>query len=277
MATWKETRQHVNDVGLGNMERSELSKAVSTLSAVANKRLKRFEAADIQYGDSIGTDTISGVKKFGSKGKTLEELRHEYSRVTQFLDSERSTMSGAKEQVSRFKKRAEQYHEKTPYEDTKSYVESNQDIDKIAREHIHDYSKPTMAEEFDELYGNDEEAEWKKRERQQGKWAEHDSNKYSKAAVTNSEVSAFMDMWRMYNYIIKLGSESKVQVATIGYGRAQDITYEFVKRFRYTHSIDEIMDMMSEFLENEYVSAQKNKESAKKDMGTEVLLRNPKL
>lgn len=277
MATWQDARQYVKEMGLGNLNRSDLSKAVSTLSAVANKRLKRFEAADIQYGNSTDEDAISGVKKFGSKGKSLEELRYEYSRVTQFLDSERSTMSGAKEQVSRFKKRAEQFKEKTPYEDAKAYVESNKAIDNIAREHIHDYSKPTMAEEFEDTYGDDELAEWKKREKQQGKWSEHDSNKYSKASVTNAEVSAFMDMWRMYNRIIELGSESKIQVANIGYGRVQDVAFEFVKRFRYTHSIDEIMEMMSEFLDDDYKTTQKNKESVKKDMGTEQLLHNPKL
>lgn len=277
MATWQDARQYVKDAGLGNLSRSELSKVVSTLSAVANKRLKRFEVADIQYGNSTSTDAISGVRKFGSKGKTLEQLRHEYSRVIQFLDSERSTMSGAKEQVRRFKKRAEQYKEQTPYEDAKAYVESNKAIDRIASEHVHDYSKPTMAEEFEDVYGDDELAEWKKREKQQGKWSKHDSNKYSKASVTNAEVSSFMDMWRMYNRIIELGSESQIQVATIGYGRVQDIAFEFVKRFRYTHSIDEIMEMMSEFLDSEYKLTQRNKESVKQDMGTEQLLHNPKL
>lgn len=78
-------------------ERSELSKIVSKLSAVANKRLKRMQDAGITYGGNTAPDAISGVRKFGAKGKTLGQLRSEYKRLSGFLESPLSSLSARKE------------------------------------------------------------------------------------------------------------------------------------------------------------------------------------
>ena len=74
------------------MTRSELSKVVSRLSSTANKRMKRLEGKDIQSPAYRGA--VSSGGKFGSKGKTLNELRSEYMRVTGFLKSKTSTVKG---------------------------------------------------------------------------------------------------------------------------------------------------------------------------------------
>lgn len=75
-----------------SMTRSELSKVVSRLSSTANKRMKRLENNDIQSPAYRGA--VSSGGKFGSKGKTLNELRSEYMRVTGFLKSKTSTVKG---------------------------------------------------------------------------------------------------------------------------------------------------------------------------------------
>ena len=88
-----------------NMSREELSPIISQLSAVANKRLKRLEKAGKKYGRTEGEDTISGVRKFGAKGKTVGELRAEYKRLKGFLESKTSTLSGRKERYYQAVKR----------------------------------------------------------------------------------------------------------------------------------------------------------------------------
>lgn len=75
-----------------SLTRSELSKVVSRLSSTANKRMKRLENNDIQSPAYRGA--VSSGGKFGSKGKTLNELRSEYMRVTGFLKSKTSTVKG---------------------------------------------------------------------------------------------------------------------------------------------------------------------------------------
>ena len=77
-----------------SLTRSELSKVVSRLSSTANKRMKRLENNGIQSPSYRGA--ISSGGKFGSKGKTLNELRSEYMRVTGFLKSKTSTIRGYK-------------------------------------------------------------------------------------------------------------------------------------------------------------------------------------
>lgn len=82
-----------------------LSPIISRLSAVANKRLKRLEALGISYGTTTKGETISGVKKFGAKGKTLGQLRSEYKRLQGFLESPVSTVTGRKEEFYQAKRR----------------------------------------------------------------------------------------------------------------------------------------------------------------------------
>lgn len=72
----------------------DLRKAVSQMSSAANKRLRRFEKAGINYSSLMGEDTISGVRKFGVKGKTYDDVKNEFKRVRNFLSSPQSSLSG---------------------------------------------------------------------------------------------------------------------------------------------------------------------------------------
>ena len=76
------------------LSESDLRKAVSTMSSVANKRLKRMENRNIFFGDDKGGETLSGVRKFSVRGKTLSEVKREFKRVKNFLDNPQSSITG---------------------------------------------------------------------------------------------------------------------------------------------------------------------------------------
>ena len=132
----KWTRLIYSPGAVSTFARDEMSKIVSELSAVANKRLRYFEKRGITYyAEGSGRpDTISGVKKFGSKGKTIGELRAEYKRVTGFLESPISTMSGRKERY---------------YETVRRLSKENEDM----REYYSDKSRAQIEREYTENAG----------------------------------------------------------------------------------------------------------------------------
>ena len=76
------------------LSESDLRKAVSSMSSVANKRLKRMENRNIFFGDDKGGETLSGVRKFSVRGKTLSEVKREFKRVKNFLDNPQSSITG---------------------------------------------------------------------------------------------------------------------------------------------------------------------------------------
>lgn len=86
---------------LNKMSRKELSKVVSQLGGTANKRLKRFEDLNIKSG--VYSQTIK-AGRFSARGKTLNQLRNEYVREKQFLESKTSTIRGYREVKRNFEK-----------------------------------------------------------------------------------------------------------------------------------------------------------------------------
>lgn len=87
------------------MNRRELSKVVSRLSSAANKRLKRMEQKEIESPAYKSAQKSGG--RFGAKGKTLNQLRAEYMRVSDFLKMKTSTVKGYKKVKQEFYKRVE--------------------------------------------------------------------------------------------------------------------------------------------------------------------------
>lgn len=82
-----------------------LRKAVSTMASVANKRLQRLEKNKIYYGHISGEGTISGVKKYGVRGKTYDEVKREFKRVRGYLLDEQSSFNQMYKTYSKFKRR----------------------------------------------------------------------------------------------------------------------------------------------------------------------------
>lgn len=92
--------------GSTKITKENLSKAVSTLSAVANKRLKRLESKGWYYaygkGDSERSESIAGEKKFGAAGKSEQELKSEFKRLSTFFKSGVSSITEIKKQAQEF-------------------------------------------------------------------------------------------------------------------------------------------------------------------------------
>lgn len=90
--------KELSNLSLGefsSLTRQELAKVVSRLSSTANKRIKRLEKNDINSPAYRGV--VSSGGKFSTRGKSLNELRSEYMRVTGFLKSKTSTVKGYKQ------------------------------------------------------------------------------------------------------------------------------------------------------------------------------------
>lgn len=102
----------------GDVPIRELRRIVSRMSAAANKRLKRLEAAGIKYGNTEGENTISGVKKFGVRGLSDNEVVSEFKRVRNYLTSPQSSLSGMQKAYREFERKL---YEKTGQTFEKAY------------------------------------------------------------------------------------------------------------------------------------------------------------
>lgn len=77
------------------MKRADLAKVVSILARTANKRidtLKQYEQSG--RGQVPALRSVEKLGKFYTKGKTLGQLRSEYSRARAFLKLKTSTVKG---------------------------------------------------------------------------------------------------------------------------------------------------------------------------------------
>lgn len=77
---------------LMKLNRPQLSKAVSTLAATANKRAARLYN---KFGSTYWTEQIEkSGGKFQARGKNLNSLRSEFMRAADFLNAQTSTIKG---------------------------------------------------------------------------------------------------------------------------------------------------------------------------------------
>lgn len=144
-----------------DVNKSDLSKIVSKLSSVANKRLRRMDEKGIKYSGYSGSDEISGVKKFGALGKSLGQLRAEYKRLVGFLESPISSLTGRKEQYYETVKRLWERGDKTlksqlgkkptRREAYKEYEKSYEQPKQTASEKTNEFDIPTQADIFNEV------------------------------------------------------------------------------------------------------------------------------
>lgn len=80
---------NLTGVDLRKMNRSELSKIVSTLASAGNKRIVRLEKA--------GQPITQAVRKFSVAGKTKNELMKEFTRVKNFMNAKTQSLSGQRQ------------------------------------------------------------------------------------------------------------------------------------------------------------------------------------
>lgn len=79
---------------LSSLSHKELSKVVSRLSQVANKRINRLSKSDV-FSSAYEGFRRRGEGKFTTKNKSDFDLKKEFIRVKDFLSKETSTVHGA--------------------------------------------------------------------------------------------------------------------------------------------------------------------------------------
>lgn len=92
---------------ISGLDVKTLRKYTSVLSSAANKRIQRLRKSGVS-ASSIAYQNVmrSGTGKFGTRNKSLNQLRNEYKRVRMFLNAKTSTVTGTRklqsELVERF-------------------------------------------------------------------------------------------------------------------------------------------------------------------------------
>lgn len=88
------------------LSEKELRKATKILVDVANKRLKALNEKGIQSSAARGYASRTGGK-FSTSGKSLNQLKAEFTRTKNFLQARTSKLTGAKEAEKRMQKSLE--------------------------------------------------------------------------------------------------------------------------------------------------------------------------
>ena len=78
-----------------NLSETELRQATQRLASAANKRLKRLSASNVVSPAQMEAEESGG--KFSTAHKNLLQLQVEFRRVSNFLQSQSSTVTGAKQ------------------------------------------------------------------------------------------------------------------------------------------------------------------------------------
>lgn len=77
-------------------KQKDFRKETSRLISMANKRIKRLENSDFNTSPAYQKWLQDGGEKFSIRGKTQQEVRNEFFRVKNYLDSSTSSISGTK-------------------------------------------------------------------------------------------------------------------------------------------------------------------------------------
>lgn len=85
---------NLSSVEISKLKKPQLRKIVQTLASTSNKRLKRLQQKGISTPSSRYANKIG---KFSTKGKNINQLRAEYIREKNFLQSKTSTIKGYKQ------------------------------------------------------------------------------------------------------------------------------------------------------------------------------------
>lgn len=88
---------------INKMSRKELASVVSSLGKTANQRLTRIEQANVNTPQYQKAMREGG--RFRARNKSLNQLRNEYVRVKEFLNSKTSSLRGYRQTKRDFEKR----------------------------------------------------------------------------------------------------------------------------------------------------------------------------
>ena len=85
---------NLSSVEISKLKKPQLRKIVQTLASTSNKRLKRLQQKGIS---TPASRYVNKSGKFSTKGKNINQLRAEYIRAKNFLQSKTSTLKGYKQ------------------------------------------------------------------------------------------------------------------------------------------------------------------------------------
>lgn len=85
---------NLSSVEISKLKKPQLRKIVQTLANTSNKRLKRLQQKGIS---TPASRYVNKSGKFSTKGKNINQLRAEYIRAKNFLQSKTSTLKGYKQ------------------------------------------------------------------------------------------------------------------------------------------------------------------------------------
>lgn len=77
-------------------EQKDFRKEVARLNSMANKRIKRLAESEFNTSPAYQKWVKDGAEKFSIRGKTQREVRNEYYRVKNYLESSTSSITGTK-------------------------------------------------------------------------------------------------------------------------------------------------------------------------------------
>lgn len=230
-----------------SLTEQQLRQGITTMASAANKRLRRMEAARVPYGHTQGEDTISGVRRFTTRGKTdITDLRNEYKRVKEFLNEPQSSLSGMWK----------------AYKTTeRSFSTYDRNIRKVAgrrkrltKKNIKDEAKRLKQQN---TYGNEG----------------YYQNLDERNTLTRYEkIRAWRDLWDVYNYLRESGyynnqfAHDSNQVRELIY----TITSEGVDK---GYDFDRMVSEARQLLDNDYIESKKQEiEQRERDISTSSLV-----
>lgn len=128
---------------LSSLSHSDLSKVVSRLSQVANKRLTRLSKNDV-FSSAYEGFRRRGEGRFTTKNKTDFDLKKEFLRVKDFLNMETSTIRGSKsvrrEVIQKLKKEHNIKITNKQYNDFFKVYERLKEVDSIVSNKLMKYN-----------------------------------------------------------------------------------------------------------------------------------------
>lgn len=135
--------------------RKELSKIVSQLAAVANKRISNIQAQDL-FSPAYQSFQKYGADKASATGKTLNELRSEYTRIKYFLKAKTSTVQGAKKYQNETEKRIlDTFGDDFPRERIKDVYSILHKMQEVRPNEVNEFSSTRLVQAIrDEFYGS---------------------------------------------------------------------------------------------------------------------------
>lgn len=118
-----------------SQKQKNFRKEVSRLSSMANKRIKRLSNSEMSHSPALKKWQDEGGKKFGVGRKTQKEVRKEFYRVRDFVESKTSSITGTKKVLRNMAENTGIEHDGLTdlYERSKSFFELSSKIEEYQK------------------------------------------------------------------------------------------------------------------------------------------------